>query len=156
MGDGTTLDVPSTYTLAVTGTTTVGTGEIAITNNQQGQIVASLAQLLDFGPGVYTKTSSAATLTIDIYGRVIGFTTPDTFYYTMTAYTASSGQTVFSVTRASGYIPGQCFVFRNGLLLDTSNYTDAATTVTLANGATINDIVTIISMASVHAPSSDW
>jgi hypothetical protein len=137
--------------LIQTGTTTVGTGEIAITNNPQGQIVASLAQLLDFGPGVYTKTGSAANITIDIYGRVVGFTTPDAFYYTMTAYTASSGQTVFSVTRGSGYIVGQCFVFRNGLFLDPSNYTDAATTVTLANGATAGDIVTIISFRSYNS-----
>ena len=132
-----------------TGTTTVGTGEIAITNNQQGQIVASLAQLLDFGTGVYTKTSSVATLTIDIYGRVVGFATPDSFYYTMVAFTASSGQTVFSVTRASGYLTGQCFVFKNGLILDPDDYTDSASTVTLATGATAGDIITIISFRSV-------
>lgn len=131
------------------GTTTVGTGEIAITNNPQGQIVASLAQLLNFGPGVYTKTSSVATLTIDIYGRVVGFTTPDNFYYTMVAFTASSGQTAFSVTRASGYITGQCFVFKNGCLLDPSEYTDSFSTVTLSVGATAGDIVTVISFRSV-------
>jgi hypothetical protein len=95
--------------LIQTGTTTVGTGEIAISNNPQGQVVASLAQLLTFAGGAYTKTSSVATLTIDIYGRVVGFSAPDDFFYTMTAFTASSGQTVFSVTRGARYVVGNCY-----------------------------------------------
>jgi len=137
--------------LIQTGTTTVGTGEIAITNNPQGQVVASLAQLLDFG-GPPTKTSSVATLTIDIYGRVVGFSPPDNFYYTMTAFYASAGQTVFSVTRGTEYVSGNCWVLINGCLLNPSEYTDTSGstgTVTLATGANLNDIVTIISFASV-------
>ena len=139
--------------LIQTGTTTVGTGEIAITNNPQGQVVASLAQLLTFAGGAYTKTASAATLTIDIYGRVVGFAAPDSFYYTMTAYTASSGQTVFSVTRGAEYVTGNCWVFKNGLLLNTTEYTDASGSVTLGTGAVVNDIVTIVSFSSVNSSS---
>ncbi len=135
------------------GTTTVGTGEIAITNNPQGQVVASLAQLLTFAGGAYTKTASAATLTIDIYGRVVGFAAPDSFYYTMTAFTASSGQTVFSLTRGAQYLTGNCWVFKNGLLLDTTEYTDGASSVTLATGAVVNDIMTFVSFASVNSAS---
>jgi len=134
--------------LIQTGTTTVGNGQISINNNDQGLVVASLAQLLDFGTGVYTKTASAATITVDIYGRVVGFSPPDVFDYSMTAYTASSGQTYFAVTRGAGYIVGQCFVFQNGLLLDTSEYTDASGSVTLVHGATLGDIITIISVKS--------
>jgi len=144
--------------LIQTGTTTVGTGEIAITNNPQGQVVASLAQLLDFG-GPPTKTSSVATLTIDIYGRVIGFTTPDNFNYTMTAFTASSGQTVFSVTRGTEYLSGNCWVLQNGCLLDTSEYTDTSGstgTVTLNVGANASDIITIISFASVSTSTGTY
>ena len=139
--------------LIQTGTTTVGTGEIAIQNNPQGQVVASLAQLLTFPGGAYTKTSSVATLTIDIYGRVVGFAPPDSFYYTMTAFTASSGQTVFTVTRGSEYVVGNCWVFRNGLFLDTSDFTDASGSVTLTTGATSGDTVTVISFASVNSSS---
>ena len=139
--------------LIQTGTTTVGTGEIAISNNPQGQVVASLAQLLTFPGGAYTRTSSVATLTIDIYGRVVGFQAPDSFYYTMTAFTASSGQTVFSLTRGSEYVTGNCWVFRNGLFLDASDFTDGATTVTLGTGARAGDIITIISFASVNSSS---
>jgi hypothetical protein len=137
--------------LIQTGTTTIGNGQIAINNNQEGLVVASLAQLLNFGTGVYTKTSPVANLTIDIYGRVVGFEVPDNFYYTMTAFTASSGQTVFTVTRNSAYIVGQCFVFENGLKLDPSEYTDALGSVTLAHGATAGNIITIISFRSNNA-----
>ena len=136
-----------------TGTTTVGTGEIAVTNNAQGNIVASLQQYLDFG-GPYTKTASAALLTIDVYGRVVGFEAPDDFDYTQQAFTATSGQTVFTVTRGSGYISGQCWVMQNGCLLDPSEYTDtsgATGTVTLSTGATTGDIITITSFKSVNS-----
>ena len=73
--------------------------------------------------------------------------------YTNQTFTATSGQTVFTVTRASGYIVGQCLVFQNGLLLDASEYTDASGSVTLGTGATLNDIVTIISFKSVNSTS---
>jgi len=133
------------------GTTTVGTGEILVTNNPQGQVIASLAQLLSFPGGASQYTASAATITVDTYGRVVGFSPPDSFYYTMTAFDASSGQTVFSVTRGSEYLIGNCWVLQNGLLLDTSQYTDGSSSVTLATGATANDIITIISFASISS-----
>lgn len=138
--------------LLQTGTTTVGTGQVAITNNTDGNIIASLQQYLNFGGG-YTKTSSVAQLTIDIYGRVVGFETPDNFNYTEQNFTATSGQTVFSVTRGAGYISGQCWVFRNGVKLQPSLYTDTGGTigtVTLANGAATGDFIAIISFKSVN------
>ena len=140
------LDV-RTGQLTATGTTTVGTGEIAVLNNPDGTIVAALQQYLNFG-GAYTKTASAATITVDIYGRVVGFEPPDIFDYTAQFFNASAGQTVFSVTRGSGYITGQCFVFQNGCKLEPSEYTDGASTVTLNVGATLYDIITIISFKS--------
>jgi len=145
----------ATGQLLSTGTTTVGTGEISVTNSPDGKVVASLQQFLDFG-GAYTQTSSVANLTIDIYGRVVGFETPDNFYFTKQSFTATSGQTGFSVTRASGYISGQCFVLQNGCLLDTSEYTDtggSTGTVTLSVGATTGDIITIVSFKSSNSTS---
>jgi hypothetical protein len=135
-----------------TGTTTVGTGEIEVTNNPDGKVVASLKQYLDFGSGIYQKTTDVSRLTVDIYGRVVGFEEPDEFYITVQSFTATSGQTVFTVTRAAGYISGQCFVFQNGVLQDTTAYTDTAGTtgtVTFATGVTLGNIVTIISFKSV-------
>ena len=139
--------------LIQTGTTTVGTGQVAITNNTDGNIIASLQEYLDFG-GPYTKTASVATLTIDIYGRVVGFETPDDFDYTETNFIATAGQTVFHQTRASTYISGQCFVLQNGLLLDPSQYTDTAGStgnVTLTIGANSGDVVTIVAFRSVNS-----
>jgi len=147
----------STGQVIQTGTTTVGTGEIAVTNNPDGKVVASLKQYLDFGSGTYSKTvTGVAALTIDIYGRVVGFETPDAFYYTAEQFTATSGQTVFSVTRSAGYISGQCLVFVNGTLADASQYTDTSGTtgtVTFGIGLVSGDKVTIISFKSVSSLS---
>ncbi len=138
--------------LTQTGTTVVGSasGELAITNNPDGKIVASLQPFLNFG-GSPTYTGAVANLTIDIYGRVVGFAPPDAFYITKQSFTATSGQTAFTVTRASGYITGQCLVFINGCLLDTTEYTDSLTTVTLATGAVVGEIITVISFKSQNA-----
>jgi hypothetical protein len=136
-----------------TGTTTTGTGEISVTNNSDGKVVASLKPYLDFGSGIYQQTvTGVAQLTIDIYGRVVGFETPDDFYITVESFTASGGQTVFNVTRSAGYISGQCFVFQNGILQVTTDYTDTSGTtgtVTFATGRTAGVGITIISFKSV-------
>jgi hypothetical protein len=143
------LDV-RTGQLLETGTTTIGAGEIAVTNNADGKIVASLAQLLNFGTGVQTLTGPASTLTIDIYGRVLGFTSPDGFYYTRYDAVATAGQAVFTPTaRQANYIVGMDLVIRNGSLLDVNDYTENATTVTLNNACAVGDNVTIISMRAV-------
>jgi hypothetical protein len=136
--------------LISTGTTTTGIGEVAITNSPDGRIVAQLATLLDFGTGVSQKTSAVAQLTIDKFGRVLGFVSPDDFNYTMYEVAATASQTVFTPTaRGANYILGQCFVFRNGMLLDETEYTEAATTVTLGTACTAGTIVTIISLSAV-------
>jgi hypothetical protein len=148
------LDV-RTGQLIETGTTTIGAGEIAINNNADGKVVASLAQLLDFGSGVQTLTGSASTITIDIYGRVLGFVTPDGFYYTRYNAVATAGQTVFTPTaRQANYITGMDLVFQNGALLDTSEYTENSTTVTLTNACAVGDNVSIISMRAIAQGNS--
>ena len=146
------LDV-KTGQLITTGTTTTGTGQVKVSNTEDGQLIAALDTFLDFG-GPTTYTGSAATITIDIYGRVVGFTTPDNFYMTIDNFTATSGQAVFSVTRASSYISGQCLVFINGCLLSDTEYTDtngSTGTVTLSTGATLGDIISIISMRAISS-----
>lgn len=143
------LDV-RTGQLISTGTTTVGTGEIAITNNMQGQVVAALQQYLNFG-GAYTRTFTSSSLTVDIYGRVVGFEDPDAFYYSEQVFTATAGQTVFPVTRGTGYIPGQCLVFENGCLLSETEYTDSASNVTFATGRTAGSLITVESFKSVSS-----
>ena len=149
------LDVRTGQLLKV-GTTSVGTGEIVVSNNADGVVVAQLAPYLDFGEGVYTYTGSAATLTIDIYGRVVGFTTPDTFEMTISTFTATSGQTLFSVSRNAAYLVGQCFVFNQGTLCQTSEYTDAAGGVTFGTGVVLDNIVTVISFRSTNSSTGTY
>jgi len=141
----------STGQVTQTGTTTVGTGQVQIVNTSNGQMVAALQQFLDFG-GASTFTGSAANITIDIYGRVVGFTSPDDFFFTFQNFTATSGQTVFTPTaRVSGYITGQDLIFKNGSLLDVTDYSETNTTFTLATGATTGDRITCISMRAVSS-----
>ena len=142
----------STGQVTQTGTTTVGTGQVQIVNTNDGKMVAALQQFLDFG-GASTFTGSAATVTIDVYGRVVGFTTPDNFYFTVDNFTATSGQTVFTpTTRVAGYITGQDLIFINGaLLVPTTDYTETSTTIILTTGATTGDIVSCISMRAVSS-----
>lgn len=145
------LDVRTGQLIKV-GTPQTTAGEISIINTQDGLLKGALNQILDFGAGIPQKTSSAATITIDVYGRIIGFETPDYFYYTYQTFTATNGQTTFSPTRGSGYIAYQSFVFQNGVLLDSINdYTETTSTVTLNIGADAGDIITVISMKSVNS-----
>lgn len=139
----------ATGQVTTTGTTTVGTGQVKMTNNQDGILVASLDQFLDFG-GAPTFTGSAATITVDIYGRVVGFSSPDNFYFSSENFTATSGQTVFTpAARDAGYIAGQDLIFVNGVLFSVDDYTETTTTFTFDTGLTAGDIVTCISMRAV-------
>jgi len=152
--DGTnTIDLDArTGQLIRTGTTSVSSGQIAVTNNSDGLVVASLQQFLDFGAGVTTLTGSASTLTIDIYGRVLGFTSPDGFYFTIDNFTATAGQTVFTpVARQVGYIVGQDLVFRNGSLIDTADYSETGIEVTMNNACVVGEQVVILSFRSASS-----
>lgn len=58
---------------------------------------------------------------------------------TVTSQTATAGQTVFTTT----YTVGQLWVYRNGVLLNSADYTASnGTSVTLGVGATVGDTVT--------------
>jgi hypothetical protein len=135
--------------LVTIGTTTVSSadGLLSVNNSTSGTMVVSLQRFLNFGAGVYTKTANAATLTIDIYGRVVGFTAQDEFFFTETVFSASASQTTFSVT----HIVGQIFVFRNGVLLSTSEYTETSTTVVLGTACAAGEIIIVYNMRAVGA-----
>lgn len=120
-------------------------GFLSVTNNADGTMRVALQKFLNFGTNVYTKSFTAATLTIDIYGRVVGFTESDEFYFTETIYTATSGQTTFSNTHTVGWI----LVFRNGLLLDPSEYTETSTTVVMTNACAAGETIGIVFMRGV-------
>lgn len=117
-------------------------GFLSVSNNTDGSMTVNLQSFLNFGAGVYTRTFSAATLTIDVYGRVVGFTQADEFYYTEYVFNATAGQTVFSISHTVGWI----LVFRDGVLLSTSDYSETSTNVTMANACAVDEKIVIIYM----------
>jgi len=160
-----------------TATTTTGGGQLVITNNNDGTMVGGLQPILDFG-GASSFTGAGTTITIDIYGRVLGLILPDDFNYTSQEFTATAGQTVFTPTRAaqtiawvnnssaviawqnntpvviswlgSKFIVGQNWVFRNGLLLDPiSDYTETSASITMNNACVVGEEVAIFSFVPV-------
>lgn len=140
-------------------------------------MVGGLQPILDFG-GASSYTGTGSTITIDIYGRVLGLIPPDDFNYTSQEFTATAGQTVFTPTRASStiawvnnssaiiawqnntptviawlgvkFLVGQDWVFRNGLLLDpTSDYTETNTTVTMNTACVVGEQIAILSFEPI-------
>ena len=152
--DGTTsIDLDArTGQLTTVGTTSVSSadGLLSVSNSTSGNMVVSLAKFLNFGAGVYSKTVAVSNLTVDIYGRVVGFTSPDAFYYTETVFTATALQTTFSVT----HIVGDVLVFKNGILLDLTEYSETSATVVLANACVAGEIVIVINARAVS--NSDY
>ena len=128
-----------------TSSTNSSDGILSVTNNTNGTMRVALQKFLNFGNGVYSKTVVPANLTIDVFGRVVGFTQEDDFFFTETNFTATGGQTSFSVT----HIVGQVLVFKNGVLLNTADYTETSTTVVLTTGASVGEIITTLNMRAV-------
>jgi hypothetical protein len=117
-------------------------GFLSVSNNTDGSMVVNLQSFLNFGAGVYTRSFNAATLTIDVYGRVVGFTEQDEFYYTETVFDATAGQTTFSITHTVGWV----LVFRNGVLLSNTEYTETTSTVVMNNACAVNEKIVVIYM----------
>lgn len=145
------LDARTGQTI-IAGTTSnnINDGFLSVTNNTDGTMRVNLQEFLNFGAGIYTKSFTAATLTIDVYGRVVGFQEQDQFYYTETVYTATAGQTSFSNTHTVGWI----LVFRNGILLDTTEYSETSTTVVMSNACVAGETVVIIYMRGVSTSAA--
>ena len=125
-------------------------GFLSITNNTDGQMRVNLQQFLNFGAGIYTKSFDVAKLTVDVYGRVVGFLEQDQFFYTETVYTATAAQTTFSNTHTVGWI----LVFLNGVLLDTTEYSETSTTVVMANACAAGEVIVIFYMRGVSTSAS--
>lgn len=133
----TTLGTVTTGTWNAT-TIGVGYGGTGITTTP-----ANGALLIGNGTG-YTSSTLTAGTNITITNSAGGITIAaagSSSTYTRTSFTATSGQTTFSVTYTVGYIQ----VYLNGVLLNGTDYTaTTGTTVVLATGATTGDIVEFI------------
>lgn len=125
-------------------------GFLDVKNTVDGKVQVGLQQFLNFGTAIYRKSFTAATLTIDVYGRVVGYLEQDKFFYTETVYTATAAQTTFSNTHTVGWV----LVFRNGLLLDTTEYSETSTTVVMTNACAAGEVVVIIYMRGVSTSAS--
>jgi hypothetical protein len=76
---------------------------------------------------------------------VVGVTQPDGFYFTESVFNATAGQTSFAVTHTVGDV----LVFKNGILLSNTEYSETGTTVVLSTACTINDKVVVYNMRAV-------
>jgi hypothetical protein len=94
---------------------------------------------LTFSPAPPTGSSNISVRFLGIPAS--GVTT--TAYRTVTEFTATSGQTTFSVP---SYTAGFIDVYRNGVMLGSADYTATnGVSVVLANGCTAGDLVEVIS-----------
>jgi len=114
------------------------TGHTPTTSNLQvGELAINYVDgILFYNNGTIIKTFQGSTAT-----------------YTRTSFTATSGQTTFSVTYTVGYVT----VYLNGVLLNASDYTASnGTSVVLAVGAATGDIVETIAynISSIGTASS--
>jgi hypothetical protein len=94
---------------------------------------------LTFSPAPPTGTGNISVRFLGIPAS--GVTT--TAYRTVTEFTATAGQTTFSVP---SYTVGFIDVYRNGVMLGSADYTaTSGVSVVLANGCTVGDLVEVIS-----------
>jgi hypothetical protein len=94
---------------------------------------------LTFSPAPPTGTGNISVRFLGIPAS--GVTT--TAYRTVTEFTATAGQTTFSVP---SYTVGFIDVYRNGVLLGSADYTASnGVSVVLVNGCTVGDLVEVIS-----------
>ena len=128
------------------GSTTVFTMSVAPANSAS-VIVAVSGVLQD--PSTYAVSGTSLTFSGappagsgNISARYLGIPASGvatTSYRTLTEFTATSGQTTFSVP---SYTVGFINVYRNGVMLGTADFTaTSGTTVVLAAGATAGDLV---------------
>ena len=134
--------------VTVTNTSIVANTGFLTANASVGVVALGLATTSVIA-GNYGSSTLAPILTIDAYGRITGASTTlitggsagiGATTYSRQSYTATAGQTAFTVT--AGYTVGYLQVYLNGVLLNASDYTASnGTSFTLASGASVNDIV---------------
>jgi hypothetical protein len=103
--------------------------------SDEGTLLTSGVTSFDFTGSGVTASAVGTAVTVNIPGGGGGLT------YSRTSFTATAGQTTFTVT----YTVANVQVYVNGILLATSEYTATnGTSVVLGTGAGVNSIVDVI------------
>jgi hypothetical protein len=162
------LTAPSIFT--VTGSPVTSSGTLALTysgtalpilNGGTGQTTASAAfnalspitttgdLILGNGTNSATRLGiGASTYVLTSNGTTASWAAPSggsSAFYTRTSFTATAGQTTFTVS----YTAGQIQVYVNGAMLNGSDYTATnGTSVVLALGRSTNDIVEMVAFTT--------
>lgn len=121
-------------------------GLLNVSNNTSGAMTVALQKFLNFGDGVYSKTFTSQQLTIDVFGRVVGFSNQDQFYFSEYTARTIAGQTTFpfSISQYS-----MALVFLNGILLAESEYTQSPSGITLNTSPTTGSVFYTMLMRAV-------
>jgi hypothetical protein len=141
-------------------------GTVAIANGGTGQTTASaafnaLSPVTTTGDLIIGNgTNSSTRLAIGTNGKVLSsngttasWTTPDYGGGTVTTtdFTATAGQTVFTVS----YTVGSTEVYQNGVKLGIADFTATnGTSITLATGATVGDLVEVVTFSVLNLYST--
>jgi hypothetical protein len=112
-----------------------GGGGSSIAVYDEGTLLTSGVTSFNFTGAGVTATAATNAVTVNIPGGGGGLT------YSRTSFTATAGQTTFTVT----YTVANVQVYVNGILLATSEYTATnGTSIVLGTAASLNDIVDVI------------
>ncbi len=134
-GNGST--VAFTMTVAPANTSSILVAVTGVLQDPSTYSVSGTTLTFSAAPPAGTSNISVRYLGIP----ASGVTT--TAYRTVTEFTATAGQTSFSVP---SYTVGYVDVYRNGVMLGSADYTaTSGTTIVLASGATAGDLVEVIS-----------
>ena len=142
----------SAHTVATTAQALTLIGTLPIANGGTNSTATPTAGGAVYGTGTaYAITAAGTTgqfLTSNGASAPTWATPSST--YTRTSFTATAGQTVFTVT----YTVGLAEVYLNGVLLNSTDYTaSSGTSITLATAAALNDIVEVIAFTSASVLS---
>ena len=155
-----------TWTTNIAGSAANVTGTVAIANGGTGQTTAAagfnaLSPMTTTGDIVYeASASTAARLAIGTSGQVLtvaggipSWAAPGgSSTLNIQEFTATSGQTSFSVTYTVGLVEG---VYRNGIKLGTADYTaTTGSTIVLGTGAITGDLIQVVYFTSVAIGAS--
>lgn len=137
----------ATWAASTGGVTSFSAGTTGFTPSTSTTGAITLAGTLgaaNGGTGLTSPGTAGNVLTSNGTGWVSSPATGTGATYVRTSFTATGGQTTFSVSYTVGYVE----VFLNGVLLNGTDYTASnGTTVVLATGATAGDIVETIAYA---------